>query len=419
MALERERERESRNLRKIEEKEGLYSKNRPLFICTTKLTQGRSVNDNANNILEMQNNRKSNSKKSILNAVSGITLIALVVTIVVLLILASVSITVIFGDNGILQLAKEAGEKTEKASEDEQNTILRYEYELAKLQGKISETETFGEYSMEKEIKEKYGQDIKIGDTVNYQDSVDEYNGTWKVLGIENGQILLMSSDPVNKNFTLKGKDDFLKLETKLNKECKKYGTGTGAESARSLKVEDINKITDYNPENPEKVEKYGKNTVAEYGTKVTFKLNEEGNLEYQCSNGQSLTTTDIKSFEHADGRILGDGISTITIENGGFEYLYGNSVVDFIKEGIDCSYRNALSDRMKNLFGSDGLQTPTGSENYTALANTAITTFTLMKDGHNFGAFFKFFQICFNLKRLWVLQCWYKRVIYFLWGRN
>ena len=47
--------------------------------------------------------------------IKGITLIALVVTIVVLLILASVSITVVFGDNGILQLAKEAGEKTNEA----------------------------------------------------------------------------------------------------------------------------------------------------------------------------------------------------------------------------------------------------------------------------------------------------------------
>ena len=117
------RERESRNLRKIEEREGLYSKNRPLFICTTKLTQGKSVNYNARNISEMQNNRKSNSMKSILNAVSGITLIALVVTIVVLLILASVSITVVFGDNGILQLAKEAGEKTNEAVQNDKENI--------------------------------------------------------------------------------------------------------------------------------------------------------------------------------------------------------------------------------------------------------------------------------------------------------
>ncbi len=60
----------------------------------------------------------------------GITLIALVVTIVVLLILASVSITVVFGDDGILAMAKEAAEKTNKSMENDvedigklQNTI--------------------------------------------------------------------------------------------------------------------------------------------------------------------------------------------------------------------------------------------------------------------------------------------------------
>lgn len=38
----------------------------------------------------------------------GITLIALVVTIVVLLILAGVSITVLFGDSGIITMAQKA-----------------------------------------------------------------------------------------------------------------------------------------------------------------------------------------------------------------------------------------------------------------------------------------------------------------------
>ena len=57
------------------------------------------------------------------NLKKGITLIALVVTIVVLLILASVSITVVFGDNGILQLAKEAGEKTNEAVKNDNQSI--------------------------------------------------------------------------------------------------------------------------------------------------------------------------------------------------------------------------------------------------------------------------------------------------------
>ena len=50
---------------------------------------------------------------------NGITLIALVVTIVVLLILASISIGVLTGDNGIINQAKQGKEETEISEEKE------------------------------------------------------------------------------------------------------------------------------------------------------------------------------------------------------------------------------------------------------------------------------------------------------------
>ena len=46
---------------------------------------------------------------------SGITLIALVVTIVVLLILAGITISLVFSENGIIAKAREAAEKTNQA----------------------------------------------------------------------------------------------------------------------------------------------------------------------------------------------------------------------------------------------------------------------------------------------------------------
>ena len=49
----------------------------------------------------------------------GVTLIALVVTIIVLLILASVTISTIFSDNGIIKKAQEAANKTKEAVEQE------------------------------------------------------------------------------------------------------------------------------------------------------------------------------------------------------------------------------------------------------------------------------------------------------------
>ena len=57
----------------------------------------------------------------------GITLIALVVTIIVLLILAGVSISMLTGQNGILNRAAEAKEKTEIAQRDEQAQLADLE----------------------------------------------------------------------------------------------------------------------------------------------------------------------------------------------------------------------------------------------------------------------------------------------------
>ena len=57
----------------------------------------------------------------------GITLIALVVTIIVLLILSGISVSMLTGQNGILNRASEAKEKTETASKDEQRKLAQAE----------------------------------------------------------------------------------------------------------------------------------------------------------------------------------------------------------------------------------------------------------------------------------------------------
>ena len=57
----------------------------------------------------------------------GITLIALVVTIIVLLILAGISISMLTGQNGILNRAAEAKEKTEDANKEEQRKLAQAE----------------------------------------------------------------------------------------------------------------------------------------------------------------------------------------------------------------------------------------------------------------------------------------------------
>ena len=74
----------------------------------------------------------------------------------------------------------------------------------------------------------------------------------WRVLGEDDrGQILIVSADPVKKDmgetnnpyFYLKGAKGYINAETVLERISKIYGHGVGATEARSLKIEDVNKI--------------------------------------------------------------------------------------------------------------------------------------------------------------------------------
>ena len=316
----------------------------------------------------------------------GITLIALVVTIIILLILAGVTLNIALSDNGLFKKAQESADKYKEASEEEQTELLKSEYEFEKLQGNIDETVPIGQYSIEKQIKEKYGQDIKLGDTVNYEDNVEGYDGTWKVLGIENGQVLLMSSEPVKKNFELEGREGYLHLEEKLDGECKKFGNGEEAESARSLRVEDINRITGYNPNNPEKLSKHAQGTVGEYGSTVTFTL-EDGCVKYECSNGISEKTT-LTSFEHVDGRVLGQiGNSSISVKNG--SYIYSYSPYEFKSGTKDVSLHVDLSDGLKSLFEYRNVD----SYNFWLANKHVVANSNPVEKDNEFAAFFQVFR--------------------------
>lgn len=67
-------------------------------------------------MIKSQKNYKSNA---------GITLVALVVTIIVLLILAGVTLSLVMGNEGILQRATNARTEHEEASEEERRELDR------------------------------------------------------------------------------------------------------------------------------------------------------------------------------------------------------------------------------------------------------------------------------------------------------
>jgi len=76
----------------------------------------------------------------------GITLISLVVTIIVLIILAAVSISLVLGENGLIQ-------RTQKAAEEYQNAQKKEQEELEGITGEIDEI-TNSQYNKTKGINE-------------------------------------------------------------------------------------------------------------------------------------------------------------------------------------------------------------------------------------------------------------------------
>ena len=171
------------------------------------------------------------SQKNIKKGNTGITLIALVVTIIVLLILAGISIAMLSGDNSILQRATDAKETMERADAKEQAQLDILAWQSNKIsKGENSEldddvikgiltgksyvkNETPGENSFET----KNGHEIlyselytsnkpvnKIGKYVHYDVNIGLGNTSsvdddWRVFYEENGLTYLIATDSIPK----------------------------------------------------------------------------------------------------------------------------------------------------------------------------------------------------------------------------
>ena len=124
----------------------------------------------------------------------GITLIALVVTIIVLLILAGISISMLTGQNGILNRAKEAKESYSNSNEKEQ---IQLSYNSA-ITGKLGESITAEE--LQDELDEMLG---KNEDGTSKTEIIDIGNGVFNIkfiktnnnYRVDNGDVTLLTGE--------------------------------------------------------------------------------------------------------------------------------------------------------------------------------------------------------------------------------
>ena len=393
---------------------------------------------------------------------SGITLIALVITIIVLLILAGVSIATLTGENGILTRANDAKVETRGAAVEEAKDLWKAENLAAsktggtskKLSVLLEELEaqdllignekqtildtgkvTIGSRTIEfKENTEgtlvamfkkaqadsceggdsctNKEEHLHIGDYVEYNpiatgDNIDTLNedGTakykyeslsskngytdlekqvytvnndtekvnWIVLGLsDDGENLLITTgSPVRKEGTnnpttddpylyLYGSTGYINAESELNNISAIYGKGDYAESARSITVEDINKLTKYNPET-DYTEAEGQ--LYEYGNNITIRGNGDGTYNYSGSNGVTGTFSSnhtSNGFSYIENNELKNIAPTDTTTQANLEstyyYYYANDMLD----------AGSLSQRIYNKFFNTG-------DNYYWLASRSV----------------------------------------------
>ena len=361
----------------------------------------------------------------------GITLVALVITIIILLILAMVSIKIAI-DGGLITKASKATDTHTIAAEKEAIGLGYSEYQMALAnkenvtQPTIAEakvtpkgedwnvtfTKTNNEYELKKDetiTLTKKGTDsetvgwtdngddtftkgdvtVKVGDIVNYDEgtgystTVDKIksgdfsdqtytteNLGWRVLGISTkGELELISDNPTSSLLYLRGETGYLNAEDILNDMCNKlYGQGEHSTGARSLNVEDINKLGNYDP-----------TTYDGYGDIWTYRFPTSGDyMQYRRTKADGTLVTDwtnITNTSYQTFKVPGEKEETISADNRNdtgrsLEYTYynytvadkvkqttsdGKNMSDIISKGTGTSYiAQRLASRCVAVSGSD-----------------------------------------------------------------
>lgn len=143
------------------------------------------------------------------NEQDGITLIALVVTIVVLLILASISIQTLTGDNGIITQSQKAKYETDYARETEAIELAKTEIiasgkEITKenLQSALDKVEGTGKTRVE---ETEYGDELEItfmgtnykhSETLSIDSISEEEQSYWTYRDNDDGTVTLLKYNP-------------------------------------------------------------------------------------------------------------------------------------------------------------------------------------------------------------------------------
>ena len=166
------------------------------------------------------------NKKELKNK-GGITLVALVITIIILIILATITINAVFGDNGLIKQAEYARDLSVNSTEAEYEGMNRLYDEYMNM--------------IEDGEKEITIRDLKAGDYVEYDSGTNGIILCRVLYPLDSEYGLQIISDKIVKDVTLggstfeEGRESYNKAIETLNNEAEAYINTTFATDARCV----------------------------------------------------------------------------------------------------------------------------------------------------------------------------------------
>ncbi len=354
----------------------------------------------------------------------GITLVALVVTVVVLMILSGIIITTSSDNNGVLNIAKDKKEETERMSleesikiELEEDNPQSYEelIEFLSNYGKIINEDspeeatlitTKGNYEfLIKNIwnvnKQEIG--VTIGDYIEYKydggtyeingensgtnqvQNIEEIENTtsiWKVIDVnkQNNQIKIIPTTLNSNNVTLKGANGFNNGVKILNDICNtlfsnvEYNT-----TARNINIEDIEKIISNTKEL--RSSRYG--TEKKY-TSLMYPsvLNDEKDISIQKNFFNGTKTSDNISFiqTYYTGNIEYIDDYKSIIPNG--EYWISTRAINNTESNAEYYLRTLIVSNTSNIAGTKLFDSKgqTGTNTFNILPVVTLSDITFLE---------------------------------------
>ena len=184
-----------------------------------------------------------------------------------------------------------------------------------------------------------------IGNNIDATVSTDETPITrWRVMDVNDatGVVTLVSNSTIkigssSNNCLVAGKAGYNKGANKLHEMCSVFGTGKGATSARSLTVEDVNKVLNFDKtqyedpnngntnDNPMLNRKYGYK-MTYYSQKTTW--DPVDTFKYADGRTEYIRTGDDRVFTDINGNVATDE-KPISLETTHYWYGYNDVKVD------------------------------------------------------------------------------------------